>query len=281
MPYTLTKGLLWFLLALLIGIVIGWLLRSIRATSQLRAMRAVRHDSAELDQLRGRVANLEPVVAERDRLRAELAARGQAATNPAAGPGAHAPSTGTDAAAATTTAAVTEPDAAVDVVQVTEVIEVVALAPDTNAATTEAPGPATDTGAIDSSSDSPSESPTDTAIGADTPPAVARVSAHAPTAELEGAAAVLGTRVARDDLTAIEGIGPTIAGLCHGIGITTWAELADTEVSLLRTMLADAGPGYSTHRPDTWPQQARLLAAGRWEEFRNLVSKLDSGELGE
>lgn len=256
MPYTLTKGLLWFLLALLIGIVIGWLLRSIRATSQLRAMRAVRHDSAELDQLRGRVANLEPVVAERDRLRAELAARDQAPTNPATDPGAHAPSAGADAES-DAAAAMVEPEAAVDVIQVTEVIEVVALAPDADTATTEAPEPATDTG---TTIDSPAESPT---------------------LELADATAVLGKRVTRDDLTAIEGIDPAIAGLCHGIGITTWAELADTEVSLLRTMLADAGPGYSTHRPDTWPQQARLLAAARWEEFRNLVSKLDSGKLGE
>ena len=276
MPYTLTKGLLWFLLALLIGVVIGWLLRSIRATSQLRAMRSVRHDSAELDQLRGRVANLEPVVAERDRLRAELAARDQAATNPGPGSGAHVPSTGTDAEPDAAAATTIEPEAAVDVVQVTEVIEVVALGPD--AATTEAPEPATDTGAT---RDRPAESPTAMSTGADTPPAETRVSAGVPTPDLEGATAVLGKPVTADDLTAIEGIGPAIAGLCHGIGITTWAELADTEVSLLRTMLADAGPGYSTHRPDTWPQQARLLAAGRWEEFRNLVSKLDSGKLGE
>lgn len=250
MPYTLTKGLLWFLLALLIGIAIGWLLRSIRATSQLRAMRAGRHDSVELDQLRGRVANLEPVVAERDRLRAELAARDQAGARPAVGPGAHAEST---RAPAEPDAATGSPEAAVEVVQVTEVIEVVAMPADTDAATT-----------------APTEAPADTGAAAD-----------APTPELTAATAVLGKRVTRDDLTVVEGIGPAIAGLCHGIGITTWAELADTEVSLLRTMLSDAGPGYATHHPDTWPRQARLLATGQWEEFRNLVAQLDSGKLGE
>ena len=75
MPYTLMKGLGWFLAALLLGIMIGWLLRSIAATRQMRKMRAVRADHTELDRLRARNANLEPVVAERDRLAAELAIR--------------------------------------------------------------------------------------------------------------------------------------------------------------------------------------------------------------
>ena len=71
MPYTLMKGLGWFLAALLLGILIGWLLRSIAATRQMRKMRAVRADHTELDRLRARNANLDPVVAERDRLAAE------------------------------------------------------------------------------------------------------------------------------------------------------------------------------------------------------------------
>ena len=59
--------------------------------------------------------------------------------------------------------------------------------------------------------------------------------------------------------------------LCHGIGIRTWQDLSTTEVSLLRTMLLDAGPRFRTHDPSTWPEQARLLAEGRWDEFAAFV----------
>ncbi len=72
MPYTLMKGLVWFLLALLIGIVIGWLLRSVAARRQVARARSHHVDTVELERLRGRVANLEPVVVDRDRLRAQL-----------------------------------------------------------------------------------------------------------------------------------------------------------------------------------------------------------------
>lgn len=81
--------------------------------------------------------------------------------------------------------------------------------------------------------------------------------------------------VAADDLTAVAGIGPSIAELCEGIGIRSWSDLADTEVSLLRAMLSDAGPRFKTHDPTTWPEQAALLAAGRWDDFAELVARLD------
>jgi uncharacterized membrane-anchored protein YhcB (DUF1043 family) len=72
MPYTLMKGLGWFLAALVLGIVIGWLIRSVAARRQVAKARAQQVDAIELERLRGRIANLEPVVAERDQLRAEL-----------------------------------------------------------------------------------------------------------------------------------------------------------------------------------------------------------------
>ena len=75
MPYTLMKGLAWVLLAVLLGIVIGWLLRSVAAKRQVERARAANLGTAdrdELERLRQRVAELEPIVAERDLLRAEL-----------------------------------------------------------------------------------------------------------------------------------------------------------------------------------------------------------------
>ncbi|MEM1333129.1 MAG: helix-hairpin-helix domain-containing protein, partial [Actinomycetota bacterium] len=99
----------------------------------------------------------------------------------------------------------------------------------------------------------------------------------APELDLGAAAAVLGTKVKLDDLTAVEGIGPKIAELCAGIGVTTWRSLADTEVATLQSMLDDAGSRYRIHDPGTWPRQAGLLAAGAWAEFKQLTDELDGG----
>ena len=79
----------------------------------------------------------------------------------------------------------------------------------------------------------------------------------------------------------IEGVGPKIEELCHGIGIRTWFDLSTTEVSLLRTMLADAGPRFRTHDPASWPEQARLLAEGRWQEFKALTDAPRGGRAAE
>lgn len=170
MPYTLSMALLWVALAVLLGIAVGWLMRSVVAKRQIERARANHLDNVELERLRARVAELEPVVVERDRAREQLA--------------------------------------------------------ECRAAS-------------DRSADGTASSP-----------------------------------YATDDLTVVEGIGPNVAELCTGIGIRTWADLANTEVSLLRTMLHDAGPRFRSHDPTTWPKQAALLVAGRWDEFQGLVSQL-------
>jgi len=190
MPYTLMKGLGWFVGALVIGIVIGWLIRSVNARRQVAKARSQHPDAVELERLRGRIANLEPVVAERDQLRTDLeAARGTPPPPPETRP----------------------PE--------------VAVAPDVSTAQ-----------------------------------------------------AVLGQPVVQDDLTVIPGIGPNVEQLCHGIGIRTWYDLATTEASLLRTMLVDAGPRFSTHDPSLWPELARLLSEGRWQEFKDMTRTGDDSK---
>lgn len=206
MPYTLSMALLWVVLAVLLGLVIGWLMRSVVAKRQIERARTNHLDTVEMERLRGRVAELEPIVAEHDRLRGEL---------------------DTCRAAATVTEAVEEagvPDAA--------------------------PVPAA---------------------------VVTTPTAQVEVLDLVAARAVLGTVIAIDDLTVVDGIGPKIADLCEGIGIQTWRDLAQTEVSLLRTMLHDAGPRFRSHDPSTWPEQAGLLADGRWAEFRALTERPDGG----
>jgi predicted flap endonuclease-1-like 5' DNA nuclease len=183
MPYTLIKGLVWIVIALALGIAMGWLLRSVTAHRQVVRAKSRQADAAELERLRAGVAQLDAVVLERDRLLLELAER--------------------------------------------------------------------DAPPVPSASAPLSESPAD-------------------------AERVLGRAVVLDDLTLIKGIGPNVEMLCHGIGIRTWLDLATTEVSLLRTMLLDAGPRFRTHDPTTWPQQARLLAERRWDEFKAITSPAPS-----
>jgi predicted flap endonuclease-1-like 5' DNA nuclease len=105
------------------------------------------------------------------------------------------------------------------------------------------------------------------AEAAPTPAPAARVEAEAP---LEPPAA--------DDLTRIEGIGPKISGILQAAGITTFAQLADTEVSRLEQILAEADPRLSKlANPATWPEQAALAAGGQWDAMNALQKELKRG----
>lgn len=81
-----------------------------------------------------------------------------------------------------------------------------------------------------------------------------------------------------DDLTKVEGIGPKIAEHMQAAGITTFAQLAQASQEQLQKILDDAGPRFSIHKPDTWPEQAALAAAGKWDEFEKLKDELDGGK---
>ena len=186
MPYTLVKGLVWVVLALLLGGVLGWLLQSLRSRRQIARARAAAAvgvgaphagppsaDASELERLRIRLAELELIVVERDQLRS---AADRLAT----------------------------PDVAL-------------------------------------------------------------------------AAGVLGREIVVDDLCVVVGVGPAVESLCRRIGIRTWWDLATTETSLLRTLLTEARPGLATDDSASWPLQARLLAEGRWAEFKALTDELAAG----
>jgi large subunit ribosomal protein L30 len=78
-----------------------------------------------------------------------------------------------------------------------------------------------------------------------------------------------------DDLERIEGIGPKIAGLLREAGITTFEQLAATEVARLEEILRGAKLGLAA--AETWPEQAALAAAGKWDEFTRLTDTLKGG----
>lgn len=78
-----------------------------------------------------------------------------------------------------------------------------------------------------------------------------------------------------DDLTRIEGIGPKINSLLQEAGISSFAQLADTDVSKLDEILNTAG--ITIADPKTWPEQAELAAGNQWEELEKLQGELSGG----
>jgi len=78
-----------------------------------------------------------------------------------------------------------------------------------------------------------------------------------------------------DDLTRIAGIGPKISSVLQGAGITTYAQLAATAVDRLGQILDESGVRLAD--PGTWPEQARLAAAGDWDALKGLQGQLKGG----
>ncbi|MCB9294756.1 MAG: hypothetical protein H6559_16785 [Lewinellaceae bacterium] len=84
-------------------------------------------------------------------------------------------------------------------------------------------------------------------------------------AERDKAAAAIAS--AADDLTALDSIDPTIAGLLQQAGIHTFQDLANTQLRKLRAILKAAGPDYRSADPDNWRKQAYLAYQGRKEHY--------------
>lgn len=78
-----------------------------------------------------------------------------------------------------------------------------------------------------------------------------------------------------DDLTIIEGIGPKVARLLEGIGITTFQQLAEADLARLREALD--GAGYKYMEPAGWVEQAALAAKGDWDGLKKLQETLKGG----
>lgn len=104
-------------------------------------------------------------------------------------------------------------------------------------------------------------------------PSAATQPAKASTGVAEPAA----TTAPPDNLKRIEGIGPKISTLLNSAGITTFAELAETDVRRLHQILEEAGPRYQLANPETWPEQARLAAGGDWTALNALQEELRGG----
>lgn len=78
-----------------------------------------------------------------------------------------------------------------------------------------------------------------------------------------------------DDLTRLEGIGPKVARVLAGVGITTFAGLVAAQEKTVREALAAAG--YKYMDPSSWPEQAALAAKGDFEALKKMQQGLKGG----
>jgi large subunit ribosomal protein L21 len=82
-------------------------------------------------------------------------------------------------------------------------------------------------------------------------------------------------KAAADDLTLIEGIGPKVAEILGEAGITTFAQLADTNAERIQEIL-DAAE-LKMMDATTWPAQAKLAAAGDMDGLKKMQDDLSAG----
>ncbi len=80
-----------------------------------------------------------------------------------------------------------------------------------------------------------------------------------------------------DNFQIIEGIGPKINEVLINAGFMTWSDLAASNVTDLRRILDDAGKRFSLNDPTSWPHQAKLAAAGDWDELIRYQKFTDAG----
>ena len=78
-----------------------------------------------------------------------------------------------------------------------------------------------------------------------------------------------------DDLEIIEGIGPKIASILKGAGVTSFAQLSVMEPAKITAILQ--GANLRLADPGSWPEQARLAAAGDMVGLKALQDQLKGG----
>ena len=81
-----------------------------------------------------------------------------------------------------------------------------------------------------------------------------------------------------DDLTKIEGIGPKAAEVLGEAGIKTFADVSKSTPESLKEILDNSGGHFNAADTTTWPQQAELATAEKWDELTELQDKLKGGK---
>ena len=88
----------------------------------------------------------------------------------------------------------------------------------------------------------------------------------------------MATEIRKDDLTIVEGIGPKIAELLNNDGIFSFEQLANASVETIQAILDKAGPRFQMHKPETWAEQSRYAAEGKFDELKVWQVELNAGK---
>lgn len=80
------------------------------------------------------------------------------------------------------------------------------------------------------------------------------------------------------NLQIVEGIGPKIEEKLKAAGIDTLHDLSSASIASLKEILDKAGSHYRIHDPSTWPDQAKLAAAGDWGKLKTYQDYLIGGK---
>jgi predicted flap endonuclease-1-like 5' DNA nuclease len=92
------------------------------------------------------------------------------------------------------------------------------------------------------------------------------------------AKAIFGKTIKENDLKLVEGIGPKIEGLFHGVGVKTWESLAECSVDKCQEVLNTGGKRYRIHDPASWPMQAKMAHEGLWQQLFDWQEKHRAGK---
>ena len=109
--------------------------------------------------------------------------------------------------------------------------------------------------------------------------ATAPVATPAPTpapapAPASAAPASASAAAGSDDLTRIKGLGPKLSATLHGMGVTTFAQIAAWDDAEIDRVDAQMGRFQGRIRRDDWVGQAAMLAAGDEAGFADRFGKL-------
>jgi predicted flap endonuclease-1-like 5' DNA nuclease len=94
-------------------------------------------------------------------------------------------------------------------------------------------------------------------------------------AEVQAEKAALKEALTGDNFSLIEGVGEKVTQTLHAGGITTFTQLAATDVETLKGILRAARNRVAN--PTTWTEQAKLILANKFEELQTLQNALKGG----
>ena len=80
-----------------------------------------------------------------------------------------------------------------------------------------------------------------------------------------------------DNFQIIEGVGPKVNDVLINAGYRTWSDLAAADANDIRVHLDAAGKRFGLCDPTSWPHQAKLAAAGDWDELIRYQKFTDAG----